>query len=176
MSSCCSLGKPASLPTAKSWQRRFRTLRAMSLLCGARLTVAFVRFDRWRDSLGYEGNGSLASPQERADARQAAADVEWAAKRLPFATKCLPRAIALSWLLRGRSTAHSLVFAVRPADMRAAPDAIHAWVEVDGATILGDMPGPWLETLRLGERTVRGAATRFPNSVATSSEIKQESR
>ena len=176
MSSCCSLGKPASLPTAKPWQRRLRTFRAMSLLCGARLTIAFVRFDRWRDLLGWKGNGSHVSLQERADARQAAADVAWAARRLPFATKCLPRAMALSWLLRGRGIAHSLVFAVRPADMRASPDSIHAWVEVDGATILGDLPGPWLETLRLGARTVRGAATRFPNSVATSFEIKQESR
>ena len=176
MSSSCSLGKPASLPTAKPWQRRLRTLRAMSLLCGARLTIAFVRFDRWRDLLGCEGNGSHISPQERAVAEQAAADVEWAASRLPFATKCLPRAMALSWLLRSRHIAHSLVFAVRPADMRGSADALHAWVEVGGARILGDLPGPWLETLRLGARSAGGVATSPPNSVATSSEIKQESR
>jgi len=28
--------------------------------------------------------------------------------------------------------------------------ALHAWVEVKGGTILGDLPGPWIETLRLG--------------------------
>jgi len=79
-----------------------------------------------------------------------AAHVEWAARRLPFATRCLARAMALSWQLRGRGIGHALVFAVRPPHMRGTADALHAWVEVAGKTILGDLPGPWVETLRLG--------------------------
>jgi len=34
--------------------------------------------------------------------------------------------------------------------MRGTADDLHAWVEVAGKTILGDLPGPWVETLRLG--------------------------
>ena len=79
-----------------------------------------------------------------------AADVEWAAKRLPFSTKCLPRAMALSWMLRRRRLPHTVVIAVRPNDLRHSADALHAWVEVGGEKIIGDLPGPWIETLRLG--------------------------
>ena len=43
-----------------------------------------------------------------------------------------------------------MVFAVRPEAMRDFPDPLHAWVEIDGAKLIGDLPGPWVETLRLG--------------------------
>jgi hypothetical protein len=69
---------------------------------------------------------------------------------LPVQTKCLPRAVALSWILRRRQIQHTLVFAVRPAGLRGSKDDLHAWVEVQGAKLIGDLPGPWLETLRLG--------------------------
>lgn len=86
-------------------------------------------------------------------ARQLAADVEWAARRLPVATKCLPRAMALSWMLRRRRIGHTLVIAVRPSEMRQSADAMHAWVEIEGERLIGDLPGPWIETLRLGAET-----------------------
>jgi hypothetical protein len=79
-----------------------------------------------------------------------AAHVEWAARLLPFSTKCLPRAMALSWMLRSRRIDHFVVFAVRPPKLRESGDALHAWVEIGGERIIGDLPGPWLETLRLG--------------------------
>lgn len=58
--------------------------------------------------------------------------------------------MALSWMLRGKAIGHSVVIAVRPAGMRNAADGLHAWVEVDGGTIIGELPGPWVEMLRLG--------------------------
>ena len=118
----------------------------MALLGRARLLVDWVAFERWRGSLGLAADADGRS----AEARRLAADVEWGARRLPFDTKCLPRAMALSWLLRRRGIGHALVLAARPADLRDSADALHAWVEVDGAVILGDLPGPWVETLRLG--------------------------
>ncbi len=54
--------------------------------------------------------------------------------------------MALSWILRAHRIAHSVVFAVRPEAQRQSADALHAWVEVSGETILGELPGPWLET------------------------------
>jgi hypothetical protein len=42
------------------------------------------------------------------------------------------------------------VIAVRAPEARGSDDDLHAWVEVAGETIIGDLPGPWVETLRLG--------------------------
>ena len=126
----------------------------MAALTGARFLVAMAPFERWRRSLGFEvgtpasaGRGPAAS-----EARRLASQVERAAARMPFSTKCLPRAMALSWLLRRKGIGHTVVFAIRPPDLRNSPDALHAWVEVAGAKVLGDIPGPWLETLRLGTK------------------------
>jgi len=90
----------------------------------------------------------LCEPE--AEAKRLAAHVEWAAKLLPFQTKCLGRAMALSWMLRRRRIGHIVVFAVRPPEMRGSDEDLHAWVEVGGQTVLGALPGPWVETLRLG--------------------------
>jgi aryl-alcohol dehydrogenase-like predicted oxidoreductase len=117
----------------------------MAMLCWARLLIAWVPLERWRNSLG-DANGRSPS----AAARQLAKQVERAATWLPFETKCLPRAMALSWLLRRRHIRHAFVFAVRPPQLRDSADALHAWVELAGQKIIGDLPGPWFETLRLG--------------------------
>lgn len=122
----------------------------MTALCRARLLVAWVPFDRWRDRLGFAA-AQADPPTHVAEASRLAADVEWAARRLPFPTACLPRAMALSWMLRRRRIAHAVVIAVRPSQLRQSPDALHAWLEVDGQKILGDLPGPWIETVRLGD-------------------------
>ena len=117
----------------------------MASLAVARILVAALPFNYWRRTLGF-ANHSV----EHGRARLWASHVEWAARRSPFATKCLPRAMALSWILRRRRIGHTIVFAVRPADLRDGRDALHAWVEAGGRTIIGNLPGPWVETLRLG--------------------------
>jgi len=73
-----------------------------------------------------------------------------AAAWLPFSTNCLPRAMALSWMLRRTGIGHEVVLAVGPAHLRDSVDTLHAGVAVDGTRIIGDLPGPWLETVRLG--------------------------
>lgn len=134
------------MPRAELWLHRLRVAIAMALLCWARLLIAWVPLDRWRGKLG-NARGHRSTP----DARQLATQVERAAARLPFESKCLPRAMVLSWMLRRKSIAHTVVFAVRPPHLRNSSDALHAWVEVEGSKIIGDLPGPWLETLRLGD-------------------------
>jgi aryl-alcohol dehydrogenase-like predicted oxidoreductase len=119
-------------------------------LCWAQLLVTWVPFNRWRHTLGFQGAGREPGSARAIEERRLAADVEWAARRLPFGVKCLPRAMALSWMLRRRKLGHAVVIAVRPRQLRRSPDALHAWLEVDGAKIIGDLPGPWIETLRLG--------------------------
>ncbi|HEX6604737.1 MAG TPA: lasso peptide biosynthesis B2 protein [Sphingomicrobium sp.] len=120
----------------------------MAFISAARIAVAAIPFDRWRNSLGCSASSS--STDSLSTARRLASQVERAAVRLPFPTKCLPRAAALSWLLRRKGIGHTVVFAVRPEAMRDLPDPLHAWVEIDGAKLIGDLPGPWVETLRLG--------------------------
>ena len=116
----------------------------MMLLTLAKALIAVVSFDRWRNSLGSSKGIAAISRSKRL-----AAQVERAAARLPFESQCLPRAMALSWLLRRTGIKHSFVFAVRPDSFRDNPDALHAWVESEGVRMIGDLPGPWIETLRL---------------------------
>ena len=133
------------------WRSKLLTAEAMLLLCWARVMVARIPFDRWRRSLGKDSKSHSDSPlSPLAEGKRLAAHVEWAAVRLPVETKCLVRAMALSWMLRRRNFSHAVVIAVRPAELRNSPDAMHAWVEVERARIIGDLPGPWVETLRLG--------------------------
>jgi hypothetical protein len=137
------------LPLPDRSNSRLRTAAALAALSWARFVVATLPFSWWRDTLG--GIFEQAADNEIARARRFSEHVEWAAKLLPFSTKCLPRAMALSWILRSKQIAHSVVFAVRPTERRDSDDRLHAWVEISGETILGDLPGPWVETLRLGD-------------------------
>ena len=130
-----------------------RTAQAIAALSLAQFTISLVPLRHWRSTLGGSGKERRAEPSAMAaEARRMAGAVERAAERLPFATKCLPRAVALSWLLRRSAIGHALVIAVRPPHLRDAADALHAWVEVGGDRVIGDLPGPWIETLRLGPR------------------------
>lgn len=120
----------------------------MLLLGLARLMVAAMPFGWWRHLLGSRAPDPV--PASPAAARCLASHIERAALRLPFATKCLPRAMALSWMLRRRHIGHTVVLAVRPPEHRAAGDSLHAWVELGGKIVLGELAGPWMRVLALG--------------------------
>jgi Transglutaminase-like superfamily len=111
----------------------------MALLLLARSLIALVPLRYWRDRLGKHGPNS-----DKARASRFAALVERAAWRLPLETKCLPRAMALSWMLRREAIGHCVTLALRPPDLRGSADMLHAWVELDGLIVLGELPGPWL--------------------------------
>ena len=125
----------------------------MALLLLARTLVAAVPFGRWRGRLG--GLPGAAAPHDLRIVRKLAAQVERAAWRLPLATKCLPRAMALSWLLRRAGQQHSMTVAVRPPSHRDGADDLHAWVSAGDTIVPGDLPGPWLTVLRQGDEACR---------------------
>lgn len=125
-----------------AWQLRWRTLEAGFQLVFARMLVAARPLSQWRDSLGSRGSGRQDGDAEIL-ARRLANHVDRAATRLPGDTLCLPRAIALGRMLRRRGIAHDLVIAVRPQPLRGGRDDLHAWVEVGGRIVIGDLPGPW---------------------------------
>ena len=136
---------------AEAWRLRARTGQAMLVLCAARLAVGLIPFGWWRGTLGrIDGDPrGTAGPEAIRQARRLAAHVERAATRLPFAAKCLPRAMALAWLLQGTGVPYTLKLAVRPAAQRGRIDDLHAWVECEGAIVIGELPGPWIITLIL---------------------------
>src|SRR3954453_9408027 len=119
----------------------------MALLCWAWILVHWVPLAKWRGTLGRTGEPARLPD----DASRLAGQVERAATRLPFAIRCLPRAMVLSWVLRKAAIDHALVIAVRPPAQREGSDALHAWVEIDRARLIGDLPGPWIELVRLGQ-------------------------
>lgn len=134
------------MTVAEAWALRWRTGQAMVLVAIARLLVRHVRFARWRARLGLAGS---ADPAKELRARRLARHVERAAGRLPGTSKCLPQAMALSWMLRRHHIPHSMALMARPASARGGVDDLHAMVLCNNKIILGNLPGPWIEMLVL---------------------------
>src|SRR5258708_35408804 len=101
-----------------------RTLNAIVLLCPAWFLVRYVSFDKWQRSLGFAGT---PSSEQAMEARRLAAHIDRAASLLPFPTKCLPRAIALSWMLRRRLVGHAVGIHGRPPHRRGLAEPLRAW-------------------------------------------------
>jgi len=140
----------------KIWSRA-RTAAAALALGAAVLAVRSGRLDLWRRSLGTVRESDEARRPTQGHARhidalpnvadaagvsglaiaqQTGARVARAARLLPIEAKCLPRAVAAQWLLRLRGIPSSLIIAIHVSD-RTGEHAYHAWVETDGAFVIG---------------------------------------
>lgn len=140
----------AVIPVLQTWQLRALVGAAALALVAAQILVRFVHFASWRGSLGrLSHRGTLAEPAQPLagvsdpsrkssiiKASCLARSVERATALLPGHYKCLPKAVALQWLLQFARMPSSLVIAFHISD-RAGPDAYHAWVEVDGTILIG---------------------------------------
>ena len=125
---------------------RRQTLGAMLYLAKARFVVRFFAFSRWRGSLGRlletSGDQARSSPPPDLDvtslseARAMARRVERAANRLPGESKCLPKAMALQWMMQRAGLPSRLVIAIHRYE-RANEDTYHAWVEVSREMLIG---------------------------------------
>ncbi|WP_095012040.1 lasso peptide biosynthesis B2 protein [Tsuneonella mangrovi] len=122
---------------------RIRTTQAIVALGAAWVLVKTVRLSIWRESLGRSIDPAEPWPVRRpveaglADASRIARHVERAAAWLPFAGKCLPRAVACQWLLQALGIPSRLVIAHHRND-RSGEHAFHAWVEHNGAFVTGE--------------------------------------
>ena len=120
----------------------------------ARLLVRCVPMRYWRGRLHGAAAGS-ASPDRQGVGRQGmdrqgvdrqgvgrivGRIVRAVARRLPVEVVCLPRAVAAHWMLRRRGISSQVVFGVRRAAPGRAPD-YHAWLTVDGDTVMGGRNG-----------------------------------
>lgn len=141
---------------------RLRTMEAMALLALARLLIRFVPFARWSRWLGESGPVSTGPATETpadpgaapppATVRACVAAVRRASWRLP-ASLCLPQAMALQWMLARRGTYSAVIIGFLPFGARNSPDALHAWVELDGVTILGDSGGAHASLLQFRKKS-----------------------
>ncbi len=109
------------------------------LLVAARLLVGWVRFGRWRALLGtiLPAPATAGTAPTWLDVHMGRV-VERAAERLPFHFKCLPRAMALHWMLVRRDRPGAIAFAVLPEARRGTVDDLHAWVELGGRILIGE--------------------------------------
>lgn len=117
---------------------RLLVAEAMLLLLAARLLVSWVRLGRWLRLLGRQA-AEPRRAQARAGDRQLARAVERATLRLPGESKCLPRAMALHWLLARRGRPGQLVIGVLPGDQRGRLEDLHAWVECGEEVLIGQL-------------------------------------
>lgn len=120
------------------WLRRARAAEAMILLLLAKCLIRAVPLHRWRATLGRIGDPVSAQPGPAH--RTISRSVADAARKLPGEYVCLPRAMAVQWMLRRRGLASAIVFGVAPPQTGGKPFALHAWVEVGGHIIIGDDP------------------------------------
>jgi Transglutaminase-like superfamily len=106
--------------------------RAAVILAMTRVLLAVVGLDRTRRLLTTKRACRIDAPRANALARA----MLHASHRVPFATTCLDRAVALWWLLSGESIAATLRIGVRKSgDARIRA---HAWVEHDGRVLLDE--------------------------------------
>lgn len=121
--------------------QRARVAEAMLLLLAARLLIAYVPMRWWRGSLGRVAAGQkLATDAGNKPPRIAAlvvAAVQRAAQRLPLEMLCLPRAMAVQWMLRRRRCPSILVFGIGGEAPQRKRYDLHAWVETHGMTVIG---------------------------------------
>lgn len=128
------------------WRSRARTGEAIAELLLAQITIRLINLRRWPGRFGLTQDNLPVNCKTSATL---ARHVERGAQRLPFISRCLPQALALSRMLKRRRISHHLVIAVRPASRCSHTRELHAWIEQDGRVVLGDLPGPWLPVLRL---------------------------
>jgi hypothetical protein len=120
----------------------------MLLLGLARFLIHHVRFSRWRARLGRPVAAPVAGQAPAGWTEQwLTRVVARGALRLPFETKCLPRAMALHWMLRRRGRESVLAVAVLPGAARAKDlgglDDLHAWVERGDTILIGASDEPY---------------------------------
>lgn len=111
----------------------------MLLLVWARVVITLVPLRRWRGTLGRVAPSPPGTPINMVHRRVVRAVLR-ATSWLPGDYVCLPRAMAVQWMLRRRGQASALVFGVLPEHASGDLHALHAWVEVGDEVIIGADP------------------------------------
>lgn len=116
---------------------------AMLRLTAARLLVMLLPLRYWRGWLGAIARTAQPAAGANSETLLLARAVRRGAARLPFKTKCLPRAIALHTMLRRRRQPSQLVLGVIAMSHRGSIEDLHAWVESRGQIVIGELDQPF---------------------------------
>lgn len=121
------------------WRDGARMAEAGALLATAWLLVRFVRLSHWSWLLGRTADRVTA---EAATPSHVATQVRTAINRaerrlLGRPLKCLPRAMAMQWMLRRRRVAASLVIGAARGSEGGRQFDLHAWVECGDTVAIG---------------------------------------
>jgi hypothetical protein len=115
----------------------------MLFLCLARFLIIALPMRFWRRSLGSivetKSDDITQASTGDLDIQAVAAAVKRGARCLPLRLACLPRAMAMQWMLTRRGCASRLVFAVT-ARKALGRHMLHAWVEAGGEIVIGEDP------------------------------------
>lgn len=131
------------------FRRLVRVAEAAALLIAARLLIRFVPMVRWRNTLGQpHTEGAVAQAGDDRAAEVLAYAVVRAARLLPLPFLCLPRAMALQWMLRRRGIGSVLVMGATGG--RTDQPALHAWVERKGCILIGEDEHTYVPVLTIG--------------------------
>lgn len=134
-------GRPSRLGglARRSPLEQLRIAEAVLLAEAAVLAVKVVPFRAIVRALDLApGSAPAAGPGDLETARAVAAAVSTAARHAPIPAVCLPQALAARVMLARRGIPSTLCLGVRRDDRGAL--LAHAWVEVGGTTVLGDVP------------------------------------
>lgn len=126
-------------PVKVSWRFRLLVAEAIIRLVTARFLVRHVPFRHWRGFLGQMGADVSQIGLRQVEIGVLVKAIERADARLPFACKCLPRAMALHAMMRRRGISGELVIGVLESARRGSIEDLHAWVETGGEILIGDV-------------------------------------
>lgn len=116
-------------------------IQVITYLAAAFCLIRLVRFGRWRNWLGAQVTADAARstgavPDDRMyRARICGRIVARMAARSPIELVCLPKSMALHWLLHREKIPSQLHIGVEAGQPAADVRGLHAWVEVGGAEI-----------------------------------------
>ncbi len=118
------------------------------LLILAKALIHHVPLRWWRISLGRVG-GLCSDMSDRVRVVRVTNAVIRATQRLSGDYVCLPRAMAVQWMLGRRGQSSALVFGVLPGEARGDIHALHAWVECGGQVVIGGSDMTYYRSLTL---------------------------
>ena len=118
-------------------RRRLLALEAATLLAGARFLVRFAPMRWYSPLLGTRMAESEpeAPPEADAIAREVGWAVRTVARRTPWASVCLPQAMAARWMLRRRGVASTLYLGVAIEEEKGL--LAHAWLRAGRRIVTG---------------------------------------
>jgi len=127
--------------------RRLLLWEALSALALARFAMVFLPFKRIAAWLGTPGTESPWNAT--AEQVQVATEIGWAvsclARRVPWDSRCLARALAATWMLRRRGLESTVCFG---ADRRESDEFVaHAWLRFGPCLVTGGIGHEQFKTL-----------------------------